>query len=49
MKSFPNKKKLKDSSSPNQYYRKCEKTSFKKKKNKIKTMNNKMAINTSQN
>ena len=41
MNSFPDKKKLKDSSLPNHYYMKCKRDLFKKKK-KIKTMNIKM-------
>ena len=43
-KNFPDKKKLKESSSPNHYYMKCYRDLFQKKN--IKTMNNKMAINT---
>ena len=42
-KSFPDKRKLKDSSLPNHYYMKCKRDLFKKKK--INTVNNKMAIN----
>ena len=44
MNSFPDKKKLKDSSLPNHYYMKCKRDLFKKKK--IKTMNSEVTENT---
>ena len=44
IKCFPDKVKIKESSSPNHYYRKCSRDLFKKKK--IKTMNDKMAKDT---
>ena len=45
IKSFLDKKKQRSSSSPNQHYMKCKRVFFKKNE-KIKNMNNKMAINT---
>ena len=45
-KVLPRQGKAKGSSSPSHYYIKCQRDLFKKKK--IKTMNNKIAINTYQ-
>ena len=46
IKSFPDKKNLKDFMTTNPDYMKCERVLFKKKDKRIKNMNNKMALNT---